>query len=123
VVIEYNSLFGADRAVSIPYEPLFDRERAHPSRLYYGTSLAALGHLAREKGYFLAGCNSAGNNAFFVSLKHRGKLAERTVKEAFRPQCFSEPSSSGVLPVESEKNSLLAGLPVVNVMNGAGESL
>jgi hypothetical protein len=66
VVCEYNSLFGAEQAVTIPYDPGFVRRRAHHSTLYFGASLRALQHLASEKGYVFVGCNSAGVNAFFV---------------------------------------------------------
>jgi len=66
VVAEYNARFGVERAVSVPYDPQFIRERAHSSMIYYGASLAALAQLGEVKGYALVGCNSAGNNAFFV---------------------------------------------------------
>jgi hypothetical protein len=66
VVIEYNSIFGRDRAVTVPYDPAFERGRAHFSGLYSGASLAALCHLAERKGYSFAGANKAGVNAFFV---------------------------------------------------------
>lgn len=66
VIVEYNSLFGAHDAVTIPYQADFSRERAHYSHLYWGTSLAALCHLAAQKNYVWIGCNAAGNNAYFV---------------------------------------------------------
>ena len=66
LVVEYNSLFGAEAAVTVPYRPDFDRRTAHWSGLWYGASLAALDHLARSRGYQLVGCNRAGVNAFFV---------------------------------------------------------
>jgi hypothetical protein len=34
VVIEYNASFGADAAVTIPYDPAFERHAAHPSGTY-----------------------------------------------------------------------------------------
>ena len=66
VICEYNSLFGPNAKVTIPYDAHFERTKAHYSNLYYGTSLAALHTLAKEKGYALVGSNTAGNNAFFV---------------------------------------------------------
>lgn len=65
VVVEYNSLFGAERAISIPYQPDFVRTSVHHSNLYFGASLAALYDLALEKRYAFVGCNQAGNNAYF----------------------------------------------------------
>ena len=72
VVCEYNSVFGAEAAVTVPYDDRFDWSKAHYSRLYFGASLAALCDLAEEKGYDFIGCNSAGVNAFFVrkDLQH-----------------------------------------------------
>lgn len=66
VVVEYNSVFGAEHAVTIPYQHDFYRTKAHYSNLYWGASLKALQMLARKKGYDFIGCNSAGNNAYFV---------------------------------------------------------
>ena len=81
VVAEYNSTFGAQLAVTIPYDPTFQRSRAHYSNLYWGASLKALCLLAKRKGYAFVGCNSAGNNAYFVRLD---KLADITPLEAER---------------------------------------
>jgi hypothetical protein len=66
VVCEYNSLFGATHAVTVPYDASFSRGRAHFSHLYFGASLPALCRLATAKGYDFVGCNSKGTNAFFV---------------------------------------------------------
>ena len=66
VVCEYNSFFGAENSVTIPYDPLFKRNFAHYSNLYWGASLKALCSLAVRRGYAFVGCNSAGNNAYFV---------------------------------------------------------
>lgn len=68
VVCEYNSLFGPELAVSVPYNPNFVRSMAHYSNIYYGASLKALNILAEQKGYVFIGTNSAGNNAFYVRL-------------------------------------------------------
>jgi len=66
VVVEYNASFGDERAVTIPYEPDFDRKAKHPSGFYHGASLAALHYLGITKGYQLVGCDFTGVNAFFV---------------------------------------------------------
>jgi hypothetical protein len=66
VIMEYNSTFGLDRAITVPYSADFHRSRAHFSNLYWGSSLKALHSLALQKGYDFLGCNSAGNNAYFV---------------------------------------------------------
>ncbi len=66
VIIEYNSVFGIDRAITIPYDKSFYRTKVHQSNLYFGASLRALYQLSSEKGYAFIGCNSAGNNSYFV---------------------------------------------------------
>jgi hypothetical protein len=66
VIVEYNGIFGSREAVTIPYQADFVRQNAHYSYLYWGTSLPALRHLADKKGYAWIGCNTAGNNAYFV---------------------------------------------------------
>lgn len=66
VIVEYNSIFGYERPISIPYDKNFYRTDAHYSNLYWGTSLCSLYDLAQDKGYSFIGCNSAGNNAYFI---------------------------------------------------------
>jgi hypothetical protein len=91
VVVEYNSRFGPERAVTIPYDPGFVRTVAHYSNIYYGASLAALCLLAKRKGYSFVGCNTAGNNAFFVRSELRPPaLPELTSVEGFVRSQFRE---------------------------------
>jgi len=66
VICEYNNLFGSDKELTIPYDPLFVRSEAHYSNVYYGASISALISLSKKKGYTYIGSNSAGNNAFFI---------------------------------------------------------
>ena len=82
VVVEYNSVFGADRAVTTLYDPAFNRTRAHHSNLYWGASIKAFQALAARKGYALVGSNSAGNNAFFVRRDRLGAIPELTSEQA-----------------------------------------
>lgn len=70
VIVEYNGIFGGYEAVTIPYQADFVRQNAHYSYLYWGTSLPALCHLAAKKGYVWIGCNTAGNNAYFVRSEY-----------------------------------------------------
>jgi hypothetical protein len=84
VIVEYNSRFGSSRAVTVPYDPAFDRGRAHYSHLYWGCSLRALELLAQRKGYALVGSNNAGCNAFFVKQDHLNGQPQLTAKQAYR---------------------------------------
>lgn len=81
VVVEYNSAFGPDRAVTIPYDPKFDR---HNYRfVYYGASLAALAKLATAKGYRLVATEPNGVNAFFLRNDVEPSIPECSPGRAF----------------------------------------
>jgi hypothetical protein len=98
LIVEYNSNFGAEAAVTVPYDPRFERGAAHWSQLYWGASLAALDQLARRKGYALAGGNSAGNNAFWVREDVLGDLPSPPVEVAYAASRFRESrDASGAL--------------------------
>lgn len=90
VVSEYNSVLGNTRAVTVPYDPEFNRTRAHYSNLYFGCSLKALDLLAREKGYTFVGSNGAGNNAYFVRLDRLGNLKPVDVETGYVESRFRE---------------------------------
>jgi hypothetical protein len=67
VIVEYNAVFGPDDAWTVPYQADFNRFALGPNGyLYYGASLEALKQLGSEKGYIFIGCNSNGNNCYFV---------------------------------------------------------
>ncbi len=83
VICEYNSVFGMRRAVSVPYNPTFNRTAAHFSNLYFGASLAALCRLAERKGYIFVGCTGAGNDAFFVRKDLAGTIMAVTPTEGY----------------------------------------
>jgi hypothetical protein len=119
VVTEYNARFGPDRAVTVPYDATFVREKAHHSCIYYGASLAALVALGRRKGYAFVGANSAGNNAFFVRRDLLpASLAELTAAQGYVPCKFREARDSrGKLAFLSpqEEAAILESLPAVEV--------
>lgn len=90
VIVEYNSVFGNQYAVTIPYDPQFYRTRAHYSNLYYGCSLKALCLLAEKKGYVFVGCNSLGNNAYFVKKDKAANLSVRSHIDGYVESKFRE---------------------------------
>jgi hypothetical protein len=121
VIAEYNALFGPRAAVSVPYDEKFVRTRAHYSNLYWGCSLQALESLGRRKNYALVGCNSAGNNAFFVRNDVIGALPERKSSEAFRPANFRESRNpDGTLSFldQGVARDTIAQLPLEEVVSG-----
>ncbi len=86
VVIEYNASFGADRSITVEYDPLFDCYKKHSSGWYHGASLRALTKLGKKKNYILVGCDSTGTNAFFVRADiSKDKFEEMLPSEAFYP--------------------------------------
>jgi hypothetical protein len=110
VAIEYNSTFGPERSVTVPYKRGFDRYREHASGFYHGASLAALAKLGAEKGYLLAGCDSRGANAFFVD---EGAAASKL--EAQPPaDAFYELHERAHLPLEKQLEQI-RHLPLVDV--------
>ena len=119
VIVEYNHRFGAERAVTIPYSADFQRSKAHYSNIYYGASLAALCTLGRKKGYAFVGCNSAGNNAFFVRSQVKPDfLPEISPANGFVGGRFRESRDSmGNLAflTEAQEAAILATLPLVEI--------
>ena len=122
VVAEYNSVFGPRAALSVPYDPQFRRDRAHPSWLYFGASLGALARWADRTGYALVGGNRAGVNAFFVRRDVLGEIPEVSVEDAYVESRFRESRGpSGELSLVSEHGerlALIADMPLVDVDSG-----
>ncbi len=119
VVAEYNSLLGSERAVTVPYDPEFQRAKAHHSHSYYGASLAALVALGKRKGMAFVGSNTAGNNAFFVRRDLlTGPLRELTAAEGYVRRGFREARDTEgklVFPNFEEEAALVNALPWVEV--------
>ena len=119
VVVEYNYRFGPSRAVTVPYRADFTRGKAHHSMIYYGASLKALCLLGERKGYSFVGCNSAGNNAFFVRKDlMNDKLRECSPEDGFVAGRFRESrDQKGLLTLLSHQDEelLLSSLALVDV--------
>lgn len=90
VVCEFNNVFGGRFAVTIPYDHAFRRRKAHHSDLYFGASLQALYDLAIDKGYVLAGINSAGMNAFFIRKDLADPFVNYSPEQIFVDSCIRE---------------------------------
>lgn len=126
-IIEYNSVFGIDRPITIPYEKKFQRTKAHYSNLYFGASLGALHHLAQQNGYAFIGCNSSGNNAYFIRRDRlNANLKERSLKDGYVLSRLRESrDKNGNLTYFSGEDRLkmIKGMPVFNVANNQIEPL
>lgn len=127
MVAEYNSVFGPDRKITVPYDPAFVRFEKHHSGLYGGCSLGALNYLAMSRGYSLVGSTSQGVNAFFVrnDLMPRN-LRALSVEEAYVVSRLREnprPDKSLSCMGGDARLELIRGLPVINVITGETEQL
>jgi len=126
VVVEWNSVLGPRHAVSIPYDPVFQRGVAHWSNLYWGASVAAFDYLAHQRGYALVGSNSAGNNLFFVRRDRLGGLRRLTAEEAYVESRFRDSrDEKGRLTFlgGAARRPLIEDLPLVEVRSGQRTSL
>lgn len=81
VAAEYNWQFGAERAVTVPYDAQFDLP-AIGQRSYHGASLRALVHLGRRKGYRLVATERV--NAFFLRNDIAPEIAEIDAARGYR---------------------------------------
>jgi hypothetical protein len=66
VVVEYNSVYGRDRSLSVSYRSDFSMKGAHSSELYYGVSIAGWRTFFEGQGYRFVTVDRNGVNAFFV---------------------------------------------------------
>lgn len=126
IICEYNSVFGKDRAITIPYKADFYQKDYHYSCLYFGASLRALTHLADKKGYAFVGSNSIGSNAFFVRKDKVGQLKIIDPENGYVESKFrSSRNADGELNFLSSNDrlNLIKGMPVINVLSGLEETL
>jgi len=65
-VVEYNSVFGPTRSMTIPNQDGFVFSNAHPTQLYYGVSVAGWKKFFSQYGYRFITVDQKGVNAFFV---------------------------------------------------------
>jgi hypothetical protein len=124
VVCEYNSSFGKNLKVSVPYDPDFSRTKKHYSNLYFGASLAAICHLGEKKGYDFIGTSGAGVNAFFVRKDISSAFNKFQAEEGFRISTNKDSKDKkGKLTFLShgERLPLIKELPLIEVESGARE--
>lgn len=121
-VVEYNSLWGPTRAVSVPYGRLFKRSAAHWSNLYFGASIGAFCQLFAERGYRFVGSNSTGHNAFFVRDDVAGDLPSIRAAEGWVESRFRESRDRDgrltYIDAHSQRRHVIAALPLVDVASG-----
>jgi len=85
--VEYNAVYGPEQSLTIQYQEDFLFTKAHPTRLYYGVSIAAWRKFFASHGYRFVTVDRNGVNAFFVD-----------------PDCFDAVFLNGVCPLEFAEN-------------------
>ena len=121
LILEYNSNFGPDRAITVPYDSVFSSLEAHHSGQYFGASIAALENLAKKKGYYLIGSNSSGNNAYFLKNNFLNLIPSKSISECFVSAKFrDERDINGKLLFSSRQSCInsIRGMPVLNIETG-----
>lgn len=87
IIVEYNSAFGSDRSITLPYNNRFNMfNTAHPY-LYYGVSINGWKNLFIKYNYQFVTVESNGVNAFFINTDE-----------------FVKGFASGVHKIEFEEN-------------------
>jgi hypothetical protein len=122
VICEFNPFLGDQHAVTVPYEPQFNRFESHYSGLYFGASIAALIHLAEQKGYTFVGTNSTGINAFFVRHDLVGPvLSQLQEVRAFCSRVRGSRDENGELSFVGGRAQfdLIRNCPFIDVETGA----
>ena len=121
VVVEYNAVLGDLHALTVPHRPDFQRTKAHPSNLYFGSSLPALIALGRQRGYSFVGTTSTGCNAFFV----RNDLAHRVITSLSGSWAYpskvreARDKDNKLLFLDGlERSKVIDGLPFVCTLTG-----
>ena len=127
LIVEYNSVFGWELPVAVPYRADFERGKAHFSNLYYGASIAALIGLARTRGYVCVGGNSTGNNVFFVRSDVLGSLAEISPRDAWAESRFRESRGPDgrltLLGSHAARLAQIGNLPVLDLAAGTQHAI
>jgi hypothetical protein len=126
IICEYNSLFGFDHAYTIPYQENFVRGTNQPFQ-FYGTSLKSVYNLACDRGYSFIGCNSAGNNAYFIKndfMKHLS-IKEKSLQDGYNFASFTEvfESVSRQWVRGTDKIMSINNLPVFNTETNQMEKI
>lgn len=114
LVIEYNSLFGFDRAVVIPYNPNFRRYEINHTGAYFGASIKAIIKLAEQKGYYFLGININGNDAFFIDSKY-SDLFRNISPKIFQIKCKFPSMKNRLVYTSEEAIKEIKDLPLVDL--------
>jgi hypothetical protein len=126
-VVEYNSVFGPELALTVPYSANFSRWSGHQSGLYYGCSIAGWRTLFSNYDYAFVTVESSGTNAFFIDSTAfgpgfadglRGEVFLDNTADCNEATCaVKDADGHDVLPMRDwrTQSGSLAGLPLVEI--------
>jgi hypothetical protein len=121
-IMEYNSIFGPSRSVTIPYKPEFNRRREHASGYYYGVSIAGLRHLFRQHGYRFVTVDQNGLNAVFIDpAEFDARFVDAIRGSEYRENVVHRCESRGDTP--EQQFNVIRHLPLVEVPSLLNEPL
>lgn len=90
-VVEYNSVYGPDRSLTIPYKKDFIFTEAHPTALYYGVSHAGWHKFFTEHGYMFVTSNSHGVNSFYINPDYfKKQFVENIIPHGFSENLYQK---------------------------------
>jgi hypothetical protein len=73
ICVEYNSIYGPEKTITIRYKSNFDYANAHPTHFYYGVSINGWRKFFKKFNYDFITVDTNGVNAFFID---RGQFDE-----------------------------------------------
>jgi len=89
LVVEYNSAFGPDKSMTIPFQKDFDTKPKHPYQHYYGCSISGWKVLFSRFGYRFLTVESNGQNAFFINPNEFDEMFVQPLKGLnFQENCY-----------------------------------
>lgn len=112
-ILEYNSVYGPERSVTIPYEPSFNYRTAHASQLYYGVSLRGWQRLFGSAGYRFVTVDRNGVNCVFADPDQFAPgFLERVVPHAWAENAYQVRASG---KRGEDQYALIGSLPTVTI--------
>jgi hypothetical protein len=112
VVLEYNAIYGAEKPWTIPYKGDF----VWGGTAYWGSSLKAHCEVSEKKGYYFIGCNSNGNNAYFIRKDKIGNLKPVSCSEGYSKPAFRlYKNEQGERMSAAEALEQIRGMEIFNV--------